>query len=162
MGPLTALVGSSRQLTRESSWWAAAYNPTTISGSSTLNGFLRDTASYAVVIARMTTSSNQPGPPAIPAMKPPLGVVPNFDNPPNHDTATKVILSICTAVTTILIAIRLYVKIRLIKIYNIEDCKGCCSSSKGDTANKNRSFRTLMGQSIHTSTACTPLAVYHS
>lgn len=43
-----------------------------------------------------------------PAMTPPPGVVPNFDDPPNHNTMALAVMSVCLAVSTIAIALRFY------------------------------------------------------
>lgn len=58
-------------------------------------------------------------------MDPPNGIVPNFDNPPNgsQNMMSAVVISICLAVMTIVVATRAYVKIFCLKKLYIEDCE---------------------------------------
>jgi hypothetical protein len=55
-----------------------------------------------------------------PALEPPPGVVPNFENPPdmNHLGATIVYLIIATLAT----AMRVYTKLAVLRQFHLEDC----------------------------------------
>lgn len=56
------------------------------------------------------------------ALPPPLGITPNFTNPETCNTETWILLGVCTAVTTISVALRTYTKVFLIKQRDMEDC----------------------------------------
>ena len=58
-----------------------------------------------------------------PAAKPPVGVVPNFVDPTNLDTAVITVLSVCLIIGTLAVLIRTYTKLMLIKSIAYEDCK---------------------------------------
>ncbi|KAI5859538.1 hypothetical protein GGS23DRAFT_312162 [Durotheca rogersii] len=57
-----------------------------------------------------------------PALAPPDGVTPQFDNPPNNNGLGYAVLTLCTAIATICLLIRGYAKIVLYGKVNIEDC----------------------------------------
>ena len=61
-----------------------------------------------------------------PAGTPPVGVLSNFNNPPNLDTEIILTLALCMAVATLAVTMRMYTKIALIKSLAYEDCK--CSN----------------------------------
>ncbi|KAI2779219.1 hypothetical protein F4815DRAFT_500560 [Daldinia loculata] len=56
-----------------------------------------------------------------PALAPPAGVIPQFDNPPSHRTASIAIPTACLIVSTTLVAMRLYTSIRIIRQVDIAD-----------------------------------------
>ncbi|KAF3021943.1 hypothetical protein E8E14_008908 [Neopestalotiopsis sp. 37M] len=58
-----------------------------------------------------------------PALTPPNGIIPNFDNPPNgsQNRMSAAVISVCLAVMIIVVAIRAYVKIFCVKKFHIED-----------------------------------------
>ena len=58
-----------------------------------------------------------------PAGKPPLGVLPNLQNPPYTDATGLFLLMLCIAISTISVFIRFYTKLFLIKSTAYEDCK---------------------------------------
>ena len=58
-----------------------------------------------------------------PAGAPPPGMTPNLVNPPNLDAIIIPTLSLCITVTTIVVVIRLYSKLFLIRSIAYEDCK---------------------------------------
>ncbi|KAL9608797.1 MAG: hypothetical protein Q9167_006384 [Letrouitia subvulpina] len=58
----------------------------------------------------------------MPGLPPPLGVVPNFENPPNSDVKLNGTFVTCTVITTILVSIRLYTKTCLLKTHGWDDC----------------------------------------
>lgn len=58
-----------------------------------------------------------------PALKPPLGVIPNFENPPNRLATAYAGVTICLFATTVAVFVRFYFKVFAIKRVNIEDCK---------------------------------------
>lgn len=58
-----------------------------------------------------------------PALAPPAGVIPQFDNPPSHRTASIAIPTACLIVSTTLVAMRLYTSIRIIRQVDIADCQ---------------------------------------
>ena len=58
-----------------------------------------------------------------PAGRPPVGVVPNFHDPPNLDTAVTTIVAVCLFTSTLAVLIRMYTKSFLIRSIAYEDCK---------------------------------------
>ncbi|KAI1412186.1 hypothetical protein F5Y13DRAFT_200180 [Hypoxylon sp. FL1857] len=52
-----------------------------------------------------------------PAMQPPPGVVPNFNNPPNGNVMAQTVLGLCLALTTITVCGRLWIRFLLKKIF---------------------------------------------
>ena len=58
-----------------------------------------------------------------PAGKPPLGITPNFVNPPNHATLAIAVMAIGLTISTLVLMIRMYTKIFLIRSVVLEDCK---------------------------------------
>lgn len=57
----------------------------------------------------------------MPAMKPPPGVVPNVENPPNGNAMALSILSVCLAISTISMALRFYSRLAVLKIMELQD-----------------------------------------
>ncbi|KAL8741286.1 MAG: hypothetical protein Q9190_006097 [Brigantiaea leucoxantha] len=57
----------------------------------------------------------------MPALAPPPGVIPNFIDPPNSDPKLIAVLLTCTILTTILVFVRLYTKICLLKSHGWDD-----------------------------------------
>jgi hypothetical protein len=57
----------------------------------------------------------------MPAMKPPPGVIPVFDNPPNQNAMTLAILSVCLAVSIIAISLRLYSRCVIVGALQLQD-----------------------------------------
>ncbi|KAI1858057.1 uncharacterized protein JN550_012879 [Neoarthrinium moseri] len=60
-----------------------------------------------------------------PALKPPEDVTPNFDNPPNDNALAYTALSVCLAVATITMGIRLYSRVVKVRKLRIEDYLAC-------------------------------------
>lgn len=58
-----------------------------------------------------------------PAMKPPLGIKPNFTDPPNFRTAMLVVEVIFLVIPTLAIFMRLYTKARINRNVTLDDCK---------------------------------------
>lgn len=56
-----------------------------------------------------------------PSGPPPEGVVPIFDNPPNMTTGSYVVTTLCMAITTVMVAIRIYAKAYCLKDVRIPD-----------------------------------------
>ncbi|KAH8732138.1 hypothetical protein GQ44DRAFT_735788 [Phaeosphaeriaceae sp. PMI808] len=56
-----------------------------------------------------------------PALKPPLGVVPNFDNPPNGNALCYSVLLLSICVSTIVVLMRAWARISCAKKYRVED-----------------------------------------
>lgn len=57
-----------------------------------------------------------------PALAPPEGVIPQFDNPPNNNALAHGVLSACVAISTVCLLIRAYARVFLFKQLKIEDC----------------------------------------
>ncbi|OQE07488.1 hypothetical protein PENVUL_c013G07687 [Penicillium vulpinum] len=62
-----------------------------------------------------------------PALAPPDGVTPNFDNPPNNNALAIGVLSACAAVSTICLFIRAYGRIWLLRKVQIEEALTLCA-----------------------------------
>lgn len=58
-----------------------------------------------------------------PAVAPPNGTLPNFDNPSNNNALAHGILALCLALTTVMFLLRLYARFVLIRRAHHEDCK---------------------------------------
>ncbi|KAI1256205.1 hypothetical protein MGN70_002367 [Eutypa lata] len=56
-----------------------------------------------------------------PALRPPPGVIPNFENPPNRLATAYAGVTICLFATTVAVFVRFYFKVFAIKRVNIED-----------------------------------------
>ncbi|KAI1481231.1 hypothetical protein F4774DRAFT_374713 [Daldinia eschscholtzii] len=56
-----------------------------------------------------------------PALAPPAGVIPQFDNPPKFWTASVALPTFCFVLSTALVSMRLYTKSRIIRQVNIAD-----------------------------------------
>lgn len=76
----------------------------------------------SIAVANMAAPSEQ----ALlngPAMPPPDGIIPNFANPPNLNKEITFTLALCMSVATLLISIRMYTKMFIIRSVGHEDCK---------------------------------------
>ena len=58
-----------------------------------------------------------------PGMKPPMGVIPNFVDPPNQLDALLAVTSLCFIIATFCVAIRAWTRFYLMRTYGWEDCK---------------------------------------
>lgn len=58
-----------------------------------------------------------------PAGPPPSGVLLSFDNPPNLNSEIIFTLTLCMAITTIAVLMRMYTKLFLIRSMAYEDCE---------------------------------------
>ncbi|KAL1953357.1 hypothetical protein VTO42DRAFT_2978 [Malbranchea cinnamomea] len=56
-----------------------------------------------------------------PAMEPPEGVTPNFDNPPNRNTLAIVIITVTLGITTVCFLLRAYYRLYLLRKVQIQD-----------------------------------------
>ena len=61
------------------------------------------------------------------AAQPPPGVVADFENPPRDLTALYVVLGICLATSTLLVCVRLFTRVFVLKRRALEDCE-CVSA----------------------------------
>ena len=64
-----------------------------------------------------------------PAGTPPVGVIPNFDNPSNLDTYLILTISACMTFATVAVLLRMYTKIFITRSLANEDCKWFCPIS---------------------------------
>ena len=62
-----------------------------------------------------------------PAGTPPVGVTPNFDNPPNTNRFVIITLVFCVLLASLAVLVRMYTKIFLIRSIEYEDCKSSYS-----------------------------------
>ena len=58
-----------------------------------------------------------------PAGTPPPGLLPNFQDPPNLNSALIFTVTICMAVATVVVVMRMYTKLFLIRSVAYEDCE---------------------------------------
>jgi hypothetical protein len=65
----------------------------------------------------------------IPARPPPPGVTSNFDHPQSRAIAAHIGMGICIGITSVLIILRVYVKLTVTKLWGWDDCKGCHTAS---------------------------------
>lgn len=71
-----------------------------------------------------------------PAMAPPPGQRPNFVNPSNFKAELYADVIICLVVSTVVVSMRMWTKIRLIRKLGLEDCTislFCHTSSRHDS-----------------------------
>ena len=59
----------------------------------------------------------------LPAVTPPPGVVPNFNNPPSRAHDMYIGLGICLAVSTFFLALRMYAKYTVTHSFGWDDCE---------------------------------------
>ncbi|KAK2595900.1 hypothetical protein N8I77_013689 [Diaporthe amygdali] len=57
----------------------------------------------------------------MPAMEPPPGVIPNFDNPSNQNTMALAIMSLCLTVTTVTVSLRFYSRWAVLGMLQLQD-----------------------------------------
>lgn len=67
-----------------------------------------------------------------PALAPPKGVKPNFDNPPNQNGMAQAILAVCAAVATICLFLRGYARVYLLRKVQVEE--GKCNETRSTFA----------------------------
>ena len=58
-----------------------------------------------------------------PAGKPPAGILPNLENPPNLDTYLVVTVALTLTFGTLAVLLRLYTKLLILRSFACEDCK---------------------------------------
>jgi len=58
-----------------------------------------------------------------PALEPPPGVTPNFDQPPNGNVPTLIVEGILISLSTIAVVLAVYTKLFFVKHIYLEDCK---------------------------------------
>lgn len=75
-----------------------------------------------------------------PAVPPPDNVVPNFTNPQSQNTAPRVILGFCLAVNTILVGLRVYSRLFIVKKTTYADCK-CRASPPPHRETRKRTWK---------------------
>lgn len=56
-----------------------------------------------------------------PALAPPDGVIPNFDNPPNKNYIAQAVVPLCLVLTSIAVFLRVYARIFCVKKVEIPD-----------------------------------------
>ena len=57
-----------------------------------------------------------------PAAHPPPGVLSNFNNPPGLTTSLDIWIYVTLAIATLAVAVRIFVRKYLVKMFEIEDC----------------------------------------
>lgn len=58
-----------------------------------------------------------------PALQPPNGTVPNLVDPPNQNTLVMSIVVLCLVITTILVLIRVWARVVVMKMVRLQDCE---------------------------------------
>ena len=61
-----------------------------------------------------------------PAGTPPVGVIPDLNDPPNLDTYVILTISTCMTLATVAVLLRMYTKILITRTLAYEDCKWIC------------------------------------
>ena len=64
-----------------------------------------------------------------PAGTPPVGVIPNFNDPANLDAYVILTISVCMFLATVVVLLRMYTKLYITRSLAKEDCKLLCSAS---------------------------------
>ncbi|KZZ89739.1 hypothetical protein AAL_07632 [Moelleriella libera RCEF 2490] len=57
-----------------------------------------------------------------PAMAPPPGIVPNYDDPPNHNAIGYGVGAVCLVLACLVFVIRIHCRRRILKVWKMEDC----------------------------------------
>ena len=73
----------------------------------------------------MASSSMQPSAQQIqnePALRPPLGVLPNFVNPPSFHASVDALEGVFVSFMLVAVAIRVYVRMKITKLWGWDDC----------------------------------------
>lgn len=60
---------------------------------------------------------------ATPALPPPDGVTPNFDNPPNQNALAWVVTTLCMVVSTLCVCLRVFTRIWVVKKFGFVESK---------------------------------------
>ncbi|KAM0803752.1 hypothetical protein BDR22DRAFT_696860 [Usnea florida] len=84
----------------------------------------------------MASSSTQPSPQQIqnePALQPPLGVLPNFVNPPSFQASVDDLEGVFVSFMLVAVAIRIYVRIKITKLWGWDDYT-CIAAAFGSLA----------------------------
>ena len=71
--------------------------------------------------------------PNTPAMTPPPGVIPNFDNPPSQDAAIIALEAVFVPLMVLAVLARAWVRLRIVKIWGLEDTT-CILAAAGSLA----------------------------
>lgn len=56
---------------------------------------------------------------------PPPGIQPNYDNPPNIGPPLLGVGAVFIAIMLVFLAIRIYVKTKVVRKYSLDDCESC-------------------------------------
>lgn len=59
----------------------------------------------------------------IPTAEPPEGTLSNFVNPPSLDSQSKIITGLMLSITIIILLLRLYTRVRIMRSWGADDCK---------------------------------------
>lgn len=65
-----------------------------------------------------------------PAMQPPPGMTPNFNDPPNLQHGVILTLALCTTLSTLTVMLRICTKLFIVRQTTIDDCIVFCSFTK--------------------------------
>ena len=84
--------------------------------------FLNNTVELEVM-ARTAQHESVPSLDEIPAAPPPPGVIPNFINPKNQESAMNATLIICLSIATVCVWLRVYTKLMISKSHGYDDCE---------------------------------------
>lgn len=58
-----------------------------------------------------------------PALTPPTGVIPNFDDPPTRAPAGRIVICVTLSVMLMFVVLRSYTRVFVTRIFGIDDCK---------------------------------------
>lgn len=61
-----------------------------------------------------------------PALEPPPGVTPNFENPENITPLIEFTLGICLGVSSLFVILRVWTRFIIMKVHGWDDCKELC------------------------------------
>jgi hypothetical protein len=64
-------------------------------------------------------------PSKLPAVPPPPGVVPNFNNPDNYKHHNIVLHTVVLTITSVAVLVRLYTRAIIKKKFGVDDCEFC-------------------------------------
>ena len=72
----------------------------------------------------------------IPAVAPPDGVTPNFENPDSLDSLARITVYAALPITFVILLLRLYVRARVQRSWGADDCKICLVDEIMKAANR--------------------------
>lgn len=98
----------------------------------------------------------------LPAESPPPGVIQNLDHPQSRAFEARVAMSVCIGITTVLVVLRMYVKLAITHMLGWEDCETIGLAFSISPADRNRGLPARIRKSMLRPPSSTALKKYLS